>query len=163
MARILIFYYSRTGNTEKMAQLIAEGMQLVPGVKVELARVPGLQASLWLDYDALVAGVPVYYGMIPAAMKQLFDESVEFHGQLKGKLGGAFASSANVGGGNETAILDIIHGWLIHGMLVMGDYSNDHYGPVSIGEPDKRAHEVCLRWGQTFAETAVRLFGPPTE
>ncbi len=159
MARILVFYYTRTGNTEKMAQLIAEGMKLVPGASVDLAQVPGLPVEKWLEYDALVAGVPVYYGMVPAAVKQLFDESVEFHGQLKGKLGGAFASSANVGGGNETAILDIIHGWLIHGMLVVGDYSNDHYGPVSIGEPDKRAKDICLRWGQMFAETAVKLFG----
>lgn len=159
MAKILVFYYSRTGNTEKMANLIAQGMRLAEGAQVDVKRVPGIKASEWLQYDALVAGVPVYYGMVPADIKQLFDESVEFHGQLQGKLGGAFASSANVGGGNETAILDILHGWLIHGMLVFGDAMNDHYGPVSIGEPDKRASDVCLRWGRIFAEAAVRLFG----
>lgn len=159
MAKILVFYYTRTGNTEKMANLIAEGMHLVEGASVDVRRVPGLAAQEWLNYDALVAGVPVYYGMVPAAVKQLFDESVDFHGQLQGRLGGAFASSANVGGGDETAILDILHGWLIHGMLVFGDAMNDHYGPVAIGEPDKRATDVCLRWGRLFAQTAVKLFG----
>jgi NAD(P)H dehydrogenase (quinone) len=159
MAKILIFYYSRTGNTKQMAELIEQGMSSVPGAVIDVRPCPGVKAQDWLKYDALVAGVPVYYGMVPAPIKELFDESVAFHGQLKGKLGGAFASSANVGGGNETAILDILHGWLIHGMLVVGDYTNDHYGPVSIGAPDRRAQEVCLAWGKMFAETAVKLFG----
>jgi NAD(P)H dehydrogenase (quinone) len=160
MPKILVFYYTRTGHTEKMAELIAEGMREVKGVQVDLARVPGLDVRRWLDYDGLVAGVPVYYGSMPAALKELFDESVEFHGELKGKLGGAFASSANVGGGNETTVLDILHAWIIHGMLVVGDHRNDHYGPVSIGAPDKRATYVCRSWGSMFGETAVRLFGP---
>lgn len=158
MVKILVFYYSRTGNTEKMANLIAEAMEEVPGIRVTLRNVKNLKAEEWLEYDALVAGAPVYYGMIPAEIKELFDESVSFHGRLKGKLGGAFASSANVGGGNETTVLDILHGWLIHGMLVVGDHNNDHYGPVSIGDPDERAVRVCKEWASMFAHTAARLF-----
>jgi len=45
MAKILVFYYTRTGNTEKMANLIAEGMRLVEGASVDVRRVPGLAAQ----------------------------------------------------------------------------------------------------------------------
>lgn len=38
----------------------------------------------------------------------LFDESVKIHGKLDGKVGAAFSSAANIAGGNETTILDII-------------------------------------------------------
>jgi NAD(P)H dehydrogenase (quinone) len=159
MARILVVYQSQSGNTEKMAQRIVAGMKTVKGVEVVLQRVEATGPRDLLDFDAIMLGAPVYYGMPPAEVKDLIDKSVQHHGELKGKLGGAFASSANVGGGNETTVLDILHAWLIHGMLVVGSHEGDHYGPVSIGAPDARANKVCSNYGVLFAETAKRLFG----
>ncbi|MBU4140306.1 MAG: flavodoxin family protein, partial [Candidatus Omnitrophica bacterium] len=100
---------------------------------------------------------PTYYGSMAYQIKQLLDESVEFHGELAGKVGAAFSSSANVGGGNETTILDIICAMLIHGMIVQGDSSGDHYGPVAIGAPDARASKQCKRLGQRVAELVKKL------
>jgi NAD(P)H dehydrogenase (quinone) len=159
MAKILVTYYTRTGNTAEMARLLAESMQKVHGVEVTVRRVEDVQAQDLPGYDAILLGSPVYYGGPPAEVKKLIDASVEFHGKLEGKLGGAFASSANVGGGNETTVLDIVHYWLIHGMLVVGDYRGDHYGPVSIGPPDDRARKVCHEYGRMFAQMAKRIFG----
>jgi NAD(P)H dehydrogenase (quinone) len=73
-------------------------------------------------------------------------------------VGAAFASSANVGGGNETTILDILNALLIHGMVVRGDHRYDHYGPVSIGRPDKRALTCCESYAKNVAALAKKLF-----
>jgi len=156
MAKILVIYYSRSGNTEKMAKLIAEGIQ-AEGVDVVVKRVQEAGVDELLEYDGIVAGSPTYYGSMAWELKKLFDESVKFHGKLDGKVGAAFSSAANIGGGNETTILDIINAMLIHGMIVQGDPSGDHYGRVSIGAPDARVEDQCRRAGQRVAQL-VRKF-----
>jgi len=110
-----------------------------------------------LQYDGIVAGSPTYYGSMAWELKKLFDESVKFHGKLDGKVGAAFSSAANIGGGNETTILDIVNAMLIHGMVVQGDPSGDHYGRVSIGAPDSRVEEQCRRAGHRIAQFVKRL------
>jgi NAD(P)H dehydrogenase (quinone) len=78
---------------------------------------------------------------------------------LDGRVGAAFSSSANIGGGNETTILDILNAMLIHGMMVQGDPQGDHYGPVAIGAPDARATRECLRLGSRVAKLVKRISG----
>ena len=57
----------------------------------------------------------------------------------------------------ETTILDILHAMLIHGMIVQGDWQGDHYGPVSIGFPDAKAEEKCVRAGVRLGRLVKRL------
>ena len=159
MAKMLICYYTRTGNTEKMAEGVAEGAAGVAGVEVETRAVSDVPVDSLKGYDAIVIGSPVYYGSMAAELKKLFDESVAFHGALDGKVGGAFASSANIGGGNETTILDILKAMIIHGMVVQGDPRGDHYGPVAINAPDERATKQCVRYGKIVGELVVKLHG----
>ncbi len=150
MAKLLVVYYSRTGNTEKMAKLIGEGVK-EEGVEVEVKKVEDVNAEDLLDFDGIIMGSPTYYGSMAADLKKLLDDSVKFHGKLDGKVGAAFSSSANIGGGNETTIMDILKGFLIHGMIIQGDPKGDHYGPVAIGSPDKRSTKGCKRMGQRVA------------
>jgi len=159
MAKVLITYYSRTGNTGRMAELVAEGAREVEGAEVILKTVEETDAKGLTDYDAIIAGSPTYYGLMAAELKALFDESVVLHGQLEGKVGGAFTSAANLGGGNETTILSILQAMLIHGMIVQGTSQRDHYGPVAIGAPDERATGECRKLGRNLAELAARLHG----
>lgn len=151
MQRVLIVYYSRGGNTKKMAELIASGVKS-EGLDVAVKDVLGLDSEELLKYDGLIFGSPTYYGSMSAEIKKLFDDSVRFHGKLDGKIGAAFSSSRNIAGGNETTILDILNAMLIHGMIIQGDYSGDHYGPVSIDSPDDRSTKECLRMGSRFAK-----------
>ena len=157
MAKVLVCYYSRTGNTEEMAEKIAEVMK-AEGLDVDLAKVEDTKVDELLNYDCLIFGSPTYYGSMAWPMKKLLDESVKFHGRLKGKIGGAFSSSANIGGGNETTILSILKALIIHGMIVQGEPSGDHYGPVSIGAPDKRALKNCERYAKNLSALAKKLF-----
>lgn len=157
MARMLVCYYSVTGNTKKMAMRIAEVFK-AESLDVDLKRVQDTAVDELLKYDGLVFGSPTYYGSMAWPLKKLLDESVKFHGKLRGKVGGAFSSSANIGGGNETTILDILKAFLIHGMAVRGDYRGDHYGPVSIGRPDKRALNCCESYARNVASLVKNLF-----
>jgi len=156
MAKAIVIYYSRTGNTKEMAQIIAKAMNSA-GLPTECKSVDKVKADDLLDYDAIVVGSPTYYGSMAAPIKQLFDDAVTFHGQLNGKIGTAFTSSANIGGGNETTIIGIIEAMLISGMVVAGDAQGDHYGPVSIGKPDERVKSQCERRGQRIAELTRKL------
>jgi len=155
-AKVLIVYYSQSGNTKKMAELIQKGAQ-EENVTVLLKRVEETKVKDLLEADCIIMGSPVYYGTMAAPLKKLLDESVSEHGSLDGKIGGAFSSSANIGGGNETTITDILNAMLIHGMILQGDPQGDHYGPVSIGKPDQRVEKQCLRFGQRLARLTKRL------
>ena len=157
MPKVLICYYSRTGNTEKMAEKIA-GVLEKEGLKVNTKKVEDTDVEELLDYECLIFGSPTYYGSMAWPLKKLLDESVKFHRKLQGKVGGAFSSAANIGGGNETTILDIINALLIHGMVIQGEPIGDHYGPVSIGPPDQRAMKSCERYAQNIATLVKRLF-----
>jgi NAD(P)H dehydrogenase (quinone) len=156
MKKILIIYYSETGNTKKMAELIAEGVK-EEQVEVVVKNVEDTQARELLDYDGIIVGSPTYYGLPAYQIKKLLDESFEFHGSLEGKVGGAFSSSANIGGGNETTIMGIIQAMLIHGMVVKGTSKGDHYGPVSIGKPDARFERQCRQYGKMIAKLVKKL------
>ena len=156
MAKAIVVYYSRTGNTKEMAEIIAKAMNEV-GLTTECKSVDKIKAADLLDFDAIVVGSPTYYGHMAGPVKQLFDESVDNHGKLDGKVGAAFSSSANIGGGNETTIMGIIEAMLIAGMVVAGDPQGDHYGPVSIGRPDQRAQQQCRRRGIRIAQLTLKL------
>ena len=158
MAKVLVVYFTRTGNTKAMAEIVADGAEKA-GAQVFLKDVEETKPDEMLDYDAIVAGSPTYYGGMAGKLKDFFDASVVHHGKLAGKVGGAFSSSANIGGGNETTVLDILHAMLIHGMIVEGTAEGDHYGPVSIDAPDDRVKTQCEALGRRVASLANRLVG----
>lgn len=157
MRKVLIVYYSRSGNTKKMAGLIAEGVEK-EGLDAEVREAKDTNADDLLKYDGLIVGSPTYYGSMSSEIKKLFDDSVKFHGKLDGKPGAAFSSSRNIAGGNETTVLDILNAMLIHGMIIQGDPSGDHYGAVAIDSPDERSTKECLRMGSRFAKLVERVW-----
>jgi len=155
---MLICYYSRSGNTKKMAYLIQKGA-MQEDIEVDTRDVKDVKVDDLKKYDGIIIGSPTYYGLPAAPVKDLLDKSIKLHGKLQDKVGGAFSSSANVGGGNETTILAILEALMIHGMVVCGDSEGDHYGPVSIEKPDSRAEEVCVSYGKRVAALTRKLHG----
>lgn len=156
MAKGIVVYYSRSGNTKEMAETIAGAMS-DSGLKTECKSVEKVDAGDLPGYDAIVIGSPCYYGQMAAPVKQLIDDLVSKHGQLNGKVGAAFSSSANVGGGSETTVVGIIEAMLIAGMVVQGDPQGAHYGPLSVGRPDEKVEQQCQRRGRRVAELTNRL------
>jgi flavodoxin I len=88
--KILIFYYSRTGNTEKMANAIAEGSKSAGNVEVELNYY--IDAEELGKFDAILVGVPTYYHDVPVGTKKFFEEVAVKRVSLKEKAGAAFGS-----------------------------------------------------------------------
>jgi NAD(P)H dehydrogenase (quinone) len=156
MPKGIVIYYSRSGNTKTMAETIAQAMNDA-GLTTKCASVEDVEIEDLLDYDAIVIGSPTYYGQMAGPIKQLFDDTVSLHGKFDGKVGAAFTSSANVGGGNETTIMSILEAMIIAGCVVQGDPQGDHYGPVSIGKPDGRVLQQCRRRGRRIAELTQKL------
>jgi NAD(P)H dehydrogenase (quinone) len=156
MAKGIVLYYSRTGSTKEMAEIIAKAMNDAQ-VATECRSVETISPEDLPNYDAIAIGSPCYYGQMAAPVKQLIDDLVGRHGQLNGKVGAAFASSANIGGGSESTILGIIEAMLIAGMVVQGDPQGAHYGPLAIGRPDDKVKQQCQRRGQRIAELVKHL------
>ena len=157
MAKVLVIYHSRSGNTKKMADFITEGVRNEENVEVEEKPVQECRVEELLSADGIIIGSPTYYGSMASEVKKLLDDSIKFHGKLDGKIGGAFSSSGNIGGGNETTIMGVLKALLIHGMIVQGSPRGDHYGPVSVGEPDERSRELCIEYGQRIAKLVLRM------
>ena len=88
--KILILYYSQTGNTEKMAQAIAEGAKNTNNVEVELNYY--VEAEDLNQFDAILVGAPTYHHDMPMDVKRLFEEAAEKGINLKGKTGAASGS-----------------------------------------------------------------------
>jgi NAD(P)H dehydrogenase (quinone) len=153
---ILVIYYSRSGNTQQMAHAVGEGVR-AEGLEAIVKPVSETRVEELLEADGFILGSPTYYGTLAWPIKQFIDESVKYHGKLVGKVGGAFTSSGGAGGGNETTLLSMLQALLIHGMIIQGTSSGDHYGPVSVKSPDDKALERCRALGGRVAKLAKAL------
>lgn len=156
--KVLVVYHSRTGNTEKMAQAVADGARSA-GAEVTVKKAVDATSADLKAVDGIIIGSPTYYGQMAAEVKQLFDRSSDVRGQLENKVGAAFTSSGSPDGGNQTTILSILQAMLIHSMVVTGDpmATGGHYGVVAVGVPNKNALEACKQLGSRVAKLAGKL------
>jgi flavorubredoxin len=90
MPKILVVYYSRSGNTEKMAKAVAEGAQINQNIAVDLNY--HIDAEELASYNAVLVGTPTYNTQMPIDFKNLFEEASEKQINLKNKIGSAFGS-----------------------------------------------------------------------
>lgn len=95
MGKALVLYVSRTGNTEKMAQYIAEGLRFA-GHEAELKKITEIKTEKDLEgYDAFVLGCPTYHRDMTAGMKNFL--FLMQRANLVGKMGGSFCSYTHSG------------------------------------------------------------------
>jgi len=168
MNHILVLYDSKTGNTAKMAQLVAEGAVAIPDTE---ARVRSLDDATPQDVvwcDGLAVGSPTNMGVLSWKMKRFWDETMGEHWMtLDGKIACAFSSAGGWGGGMELACQSILTVLMNFGFLVFGvtDYAakltTAHYGAVTAREPRAEdAQAACRLLGKRLAEwTAVFVHG----
>ncbi|MFH1932575.1 MAG: NAD(P)H-dependent oxidoreductase [Pseudomonadota bacterium] len=159
--QILILYFSKGGNTRKLAEAIAKGVEEVDGVTAVLKKTDKVIRDDFLAADGIIAGSPVYFGGMAAELKKVFDEFVGVRKRMEGKVGAAFTTSGDPTGGKETTMMSIIQALLIYGMVIAGDpmSATGHYGVACVGAPDGKTKENGRRFGQRVAELAQKLRG----
>ena len=136
---ILIVYDSRLGSVQKMARLIARGVESIDDANAVIRCVPILSietsekeqsesADLFVELtdleqcDALIIGSPTRFGNMSASMKHFLDgtSSLWMSGSLNGKPGAVFTSSSSMHGGQESTLLSMLNPLLHHGMVICG-------------------------------------------
>lgn len=138
---LLVLYYSRHGATRRLAELIAEGVESVPGCNAILRTVPNISSVCeaveksipesgppYAEYtdlaacDGLAVGSPTRFGNMASAMKYFLDGSTAqwMSGALVGKPACVFTSTSSMHGGQESTLLTMMVPLLHHGMLIMG-------------------------------------------
>lgn len=99
MAKTLIVYATRTGETQKIGELIAEGVRIA-GHQAEVVDVKKINSEAALqDYDAYVFGSATYHGEMLQAMKTFLFLAEKAN--LEGKIGGAFGAFGWSGEAND--------------------------------------------------------------
>lgn len=198
MTKILVLYYSSYGHIAQMADAVAEGARSA-GATVDVRRVAetapfevAQAAGFRVDeshpvlddvnqlaqYDGIIVGSPTRFGRMASQMAAFWDKAggVWFQGQLNGKVGGAFTSTASQHGGQETTLFSIITNLLHFGMTIVGlDYGyqgqagvdevkgGTPYGASTIADGDGSRQpstvelEGARYQGRRIAETAAKL------
>ena len=99
MAKVLIVYATRTGETQTIADLIAEGIRF-SGHEAEVVSVKEIKNEAELDgYDGYVFGSATYHGEMLQGMKTFL--FIAEKANLAGKVGGAFGSFGWSGEAND--------------------------------------------------------------
>jgi NAD(P)H dehydrogenase (quinone) len=159
-ARILVLYFSKSGHTKMMAELVCDGAASVPDTDVRLKTVDEATAEDLVWCDGVAAGSPTHMGTIAWEMKRWWDEIAQpLWFEVEGKLGCAFSSSGGLAGGGELTCLALQVVLMNYGLLVFGvpDYvapgQTLHYGAVCPGQPrNDNEREACRRLGRRLTE-----------
>ena len=134
VAEILVLYYSVGGSVKRMADLIASGIERVPGAEARVRTVPRIsdqQEQAGPPYAelrdleecaGLALGSPTRFGNMAAPLKQFLDGTSLLwqRGALAGKPACVFTSTGSLHGGQESTLLSMMLPLFHHGMLVMG-------------------------------------------
>jgi NAD(P)H dehydrogenase (quinone) len=177
---ILVLFYSRHGATRKLAELIAQGVESVPGCDARLRTVPAVSTvaeatapdvpadgAPYVELDdlnecaGLAVGSPTRFGNMASAMKYFWDGTASqwLSGALAGKPACVFTSTGSLHGGQESTLLSMMIPLFHHGLMVLGlPYTNPELmTTASGGTPYGASHWAGLDGKKTITEDEKRL------
>ncbi len=157
--KVLVMYFSKTGNTKKLAKMIAKGVKEVNNVECILKPSSDVTKDDFISSHGIIAGSPVYFGTMAAELKDVFDRFVSIRKKMGDKIGAAFVTAGDESGGKETTIMSIIQAFLIYGMIIVGDPldATGHYGVACIGVPDQVTSKNAIKLGKRVAFLVKKL------
>lgn len=138
---IVVLYYSRDGNTRRMANQIARSITTVDGCSPVLRTVPEISPagtstpesfdkvqapfiskSDLREADGLIVGSPTRFGNMASPLKYFFDSTSDLwlQGVLCNKPAAVFTSSSSMHGGQESTLFTMMLPLLHHGMVMVG-------------------------------------------
>jgi len=147
LKKVLVLYYSGSGNTKKMAKAIAEAMKS-SAINLTVEDAVKFDISLLPNYDSIVLGSSTYFSNVAWQVKKVIDESIVHYsgGKLKGKVAGIFTSAGtNRDGKDCLKMLDVALG-VHHKMKVV-------QGIIRVdGENDKEVEKRCAEYGKRLVK-----------
>jgi NAD(P)H dehydrogenase (quinone) len=163
LVKVLVTYHTLSGNTERMAEAVADGVKSVPGAEVRLKRVGQVTADDLFSADAVVVGSPVYWSNMSGEVKTFFDNWQFKFGvfpefKMKNKIGAAFATGGQVSSGKEVTMLTILAAMLGNQMIVVSGGGAFGASATTEGDSpgiDKKELADAKALGRRVAEVAV--------
>lgn len=163
--KVLVTYHSQSGNTERMAEAVADGVKTVPGAGVLLKRVGQVTADDLFSSDAVVVGSPVYWSNMSGEVKTFFDNWQFKFGvfpefKMKDKIGAAFATGGQVSSGKEVTMLTILAAMLGNQMIVVSGGGAFGASATTEGDSpgiDNKELAEAKALGRRVAEVAARF------
>jgi NAD(P)H dehydrogenase (quinone) len=163
--KVLVTYHSLSGNTERMAEAVADGVKSVSGTEVLLKRVGKVTADDLFSADAVVVGSPVYWSNMSGEVKTFFDNWQFKFGvfpdfKMKNKIGAAFAVGGQVSSGKEVTMLTILAAMLGNQMIVVSGGGAFGASATTEGDSpgiDNKELADAKALGRRVAEVAVMM------
>ena len=146
--KVLVLFYSLSGNVAKLARFVAEGARAVKDTEVDIKQVPELLPKEFFESkpklkviketldkefpiatmddligaDAVAFGTPVHFGSFASQIKQFLDQlsPVWLEGKLVNKPAAVFCTAGSMHGGEETALISLMIPLLNLGMIPVG-------------------------------------------
>jgi len=150
MVKVLILYYSRSGNVEALARAVAEGVEKVKDAKAELKRVDYATVEDLLSCDAVAFGSPNYFGYMAGLMKDFFDRAWSVREKIVGKLAAAFTCG---GSSSDSALLSIER--IFPAFKMEKAAEGVVWGLREKGPPFEKDLSELKKLGETLAKAAV--------
>jgi NAD(P)H dehydrogenase (quinone) len=169
--RVLVAYYSQTGNTEKIAAAIGKGAGALKGVEVAVRKAADVKDAEILGADGILVGTPVQWGNAAVGAKQFLDRVGDVLWKAKtngdGKAAGAFCTGGGVALGKDVARISIISALMTMRFVIVGGVDDAGFGTMgaeaTTGEADpgisEKELEEARRFGERFARVTMKLRG----
>jgi NAD(P)H dehydrogenase (quinone) len=156
--QVLVLYYSKSGHTRELAEAVGKGVEST-GASAILRSTAEVTKDDFLKSAGIIAGSPVYFGVMAADLKRIFDDFIGLRKKMEDKVGAAFATAGHHTGGKETTIFSILQCMMIYGMIIVGDPmdASGHYGVACLGAPDETAASDGFKLGARVANLCRRL------
>ena len=160
--KLTVLYHSVSGNTQKMASVIADGMLTVENVEVKTFPIEEIDEVWVKESKCVVVGTPIYYASVSGAVKSFLERPCNKY-ELAGKIGGAFATANYVHGGGELGIRLILDHMMCHGMLTYSGgfaYGNPviHLGPVALTGRLEESMDTFKLYGRRMAAKTIEIY-----
>ena len=146
MSNVLVVYFSRTGNTEKMAHSVAEGVQEA-GAKAVVKKAELVTMADLIVANAIAFGSATSWGYMGGRLKDVFENMlVQARDKFTGKPFAVFMSAGVIESGKKAA----------ESIEYIAKYFNMQSvakAVVSQGNPSDKDKVECKGLGKKLAQT----------
>lgn len=128
--RILIAYYSQTGNTAKMAKTIRDGAAAVSGAEIVLKPLADVSDNDIKTANGILLGSPVHMHNISVESMQFLERVTKVLGKEmgEGRTAGVFCTGGGESLGKEMTRMEAIATFLELKFVVIGGLEPDDWG-----------------------------------